>query len=129
MTSNARTATSRPSSRPTRRGSSAPSSRPAPPSMLLGAVGKCHVKSADAQFKGAPVDDEACETSGGGKSALEKYTTATGPGSKIDTSTGGVCTQACLNSTNRAGLGASYLAYLETNNHKFYPCAAGTTTT
>src|SRR5438093_1542944 len=51
---------------------------------LLGAVAKCHTKQADAQFKAAPADDEACETSGAGKSALEKYTAATGPTSKIN---------------------------------------------
>src|SRR3989442_3253185 len=51
---------------------------------LLGAVGKCHVKSADAQFKGVPGDDELCETGPGGKSALEKYTAATDAASKAN---------------------------------------------
>ena len=37
---------------------------------------KCHTKMADSVFKGAPVDDETCETSGGGKSAKEKLDAA-----------------------------------------------------
>src|SRR5205823_11972439 len=40
------------------------------------AVIKCHTKMADSVFKGAPVDDETCETSGGGKSAKEKLDAA-----------------------------------------------------
>src|SRR5439155_14955114 len=40
------------------------------------AVIKCHIKQADAAQKGAPADDEACETSGGGKSAKEKLDAA-----------------------------------------------------
>src|SRR2546425_11430048 len=43
------------------------------------AVIKCHIKQADAALKGAAgVDDEACETSGGGKSAKEKLDAARG---------------------------------------------------
>src|SRR5438876_1088453 len=87
---------------------------------------KCHIKQADSAFKNAaPADDEACETNGAGKSAHEKHAAARGPTSKINA----ICTQTCLGASQRAALGASYLAFLESNNNKFYPCGAGTTTT
>src|SRR5262245_38332625 len=42
---------------------------------LVAAVVKCHAKQADAAFKGTPLDDEACETSGP-KSAAGKFDAA-----------------------------------------------------
>ena len=42
------------------------------------AVIKCHVKQADATFKGSPADDEPCETGPTGKSAKEKLDSALG---------------------------------------------------
>src|SRR5438093_2533463 len=56
-------------------------------SKAVKAVIKCHTKAADATFKGAPVDDETCETSGGGKSAKEKLDAAIAKLAPLCTST------------------------------------------
>jgi len=78
---------------------------------VVKSVAKCHGKSADGQFKGAPVDDEACEDNDpiNFKSALQKYDAAM---TKLDP----ICTQACLSSSNRHGLAVNYIAFFESNN-------------
>ena len=57
---------------------------------LAAAMIKCHIKMADAFFKAKDFDENACEESGGGKSAIEKFNAAM---DKLDTK--GTCTDAC----------------------------------
>src|SRR5205823_459291 len=63
------------------------------------AVIKCHTKQADAAQKGAPADDEACETSGAGKSAKEKLDAALAKLATLCTGTSVLANVATLETT------------------------------
>ena len=82
---------------------------------------RCHIKLADAFFKGKPNDENSCEEvdPAKGKAALQKFTQA-------ETVILGknICPP-CLDKPHQAALGAGVLAQVEAGNSLAYPCNEG----
>jgi len=92
---------------------------------LMGGVLKCHVKAADAAFKGKPFDEESCEVDPPGvtgKGARGKF------GATIQKlTTAGICPP-CLGPSRLNSIGDTAVSNLDQANDRLYPCATTTTT-
>jgi len=79
---------------------------------------KCHIKLADAFFKGKPYDEEACEEvdPAKGKAAHQRYTQA-----ETVILSKGICPP-CLDQAHQDALGAGVIAQVEAGNALAYPC-------
>jgi hypothetical protein len=93
---------------------------------LMGGILKCHVKAADAAFKGKSFDEESCEIDPPGvigKGARGKFDATM---QKLMTAE--ICPP-CLGQTGLVSIGAAAVSKLDQTNDQLYPCPTTTTTT